>query len=164
MDKTNLLNTIQTEYARLEALLTPLREAQICTPPSAGEWSIKDAMAHIAAWEQICTRWLDEVVRGITPRPVERTDMGSNDRIYRENRDRSLAEVQEFFRQAHQRFVEQVEILVQTLSEEDLNTPHRFAWTRDWPGDTLVAVIADNSYEHYQDHEQQIRGLLQAKS
>lgn len=159
MDKTTLLNTIQAEYAQFELLVTPLSEAQICTPPIEGEWSVKDIMAHIAAWEQICTRWLEEVVRGVTPQPSERLDVESNERIYREHRDRSLAEVQELFHHAHQQFLHQVNLLAQTFSEEDLNTPHRFAWTEAWPGSTLIAVIADNSYEHYYDHAQMIRRL-----
>lgn len=49
MDKTSLLNTIQAEYAQFESLIAPLTEAQLCTPPLDGEWSIKDIMAHIAA-------------------------------------------------------------------------------------------------------------------
>src|SRR5215469_1570226 len=93
MDKTTLLNTIQMDYAQFESLIAPLSEAQLCTAPFEGEWSIKDSMAHIAVWEQLCTRWLAEFLRGMTPQPAERLDQGSNDRIYRENRDRSLAEV-----------------------------------------------------------------------
>jgi hypothetical protein len=119
-------------------------------------------MAHIAVWEQICTRWLEGFLRGVTPQPSERFDHQSNDRIYRENRDRSLAEVQELVHHAHQQFLHQVNLLAQTLSEEDLNAAHRFAWTESWPGYSLIAVIADNSYEHYQDHVQQIQRLLDA--
>ena len=162
MDKTTLLNTIQTEYAQFESLIAPLSETQLCTAPSAGEWSIKDIMAHIAIWEQICARWLDEFLGGGIPQPSERLDDQSNDRIYRENRDRSLAEVQKLFHHAHQQFLHQVNLLAQTFSEEDLNAPHRFAWTESWPGYSLIAAIADNSYEHYQDHAQQIRRLLDA--
>lgn len=161
MDKTTLLNMIQTEYAQFESLIAPLNETQLCTPSLEREWSIKDIMAHIAVWEQICARWLEEFLRGETPQPSERLDYESNNRIYRENRDRSLAEVQELFHQAHQQFLHQVNLLAQTLSEEDLNASHRFAWTEAWPGSSLIAVIADNSWEHYQDHAQQIRRRLQ---
>ncbi|MBA2681628.1 MAG: ClbS/DfsB family four-helix bundle protein [Ktedonobacteraceae bacterium] len=160
MDKTALLNTIQTEYTRFESIIAPLNEMQLCTPYFEGEWSIKDIMAHIATWEQICTRWLEKVIYGGTPEPSERLDPESNDQIYRENQNRSLTDVQEFFHYAHQQFLHQVNLLVQTLSEEDLNTPHRFAWTDAWPGSSLTAVIADNSYEHYHDHAQQIHRWL----
>jgi len=160
MDKTALLDTIQTEYAHLESLVAPLNETQLCATPLDGEWTIKDIMAHVAVWEQICARWLEDFLRGVTPQPAERVEDGVNDRIYRENRDRSLAEVQELFHHAHQQLLQQVGLLTQTLSEEDLNGPQRFAWTEHWPGYSLIAVIADNSYEHYQDHAQHISRLL----
>jgi hypothetical protein len=164
MDKATLLNTIQTEYARFESLVTPLSEAQLCTATGDGEWSIKDIMAHIAVWEQICTRWLEEFLRGVTPQPSERLDQESNNHIYRENRDRSLAEVQKLFQDAHQQLLHQVNLFTQALSEEDLNASGRFAWTESWPGFSLIAVIADNSYEHYYDHAQHIRSWLDASA
>ena len=163
MDKTTLLKTIQTEYAQLESIVVPLSETQLCAAPSEGAWSIKDIMAHVAVWEHICTRWLAEFLRGVTPQPSERTEVGVNDRIYHENWDCSPAEVRELFHRAHQEFLQQVNLLTQTLSEEELNASHRFAWTEDWPGASLLAVIADNSYEHYHDHAQQIRHLLDTK-
>ena len=160
MDKATLLNTIQTEHARFESLITPLNEAQLCTAIGDGEWSVKDIMAHIAVWEQICARWLEEFLRGVTPQPSERLDMEANDRIYQEHRDSSLALVQELFHNAHQHFIHQVDLLAHQLSEEDLNASHRFAWTESWLGASLIAVIADNSYEHYSDHAQYIRRWL----
>jgi hypothetical protein len=160
MDKTTLLDTIQTEHARFEALIAPLSESQLCSPSLEGQWSVKDIMAHIAVWEQICARWLEEFLRGETPQPSER--MNSNNRIYLENRDRSLAEVWELFHAAHQQFLNQVNLLAQAFTEEDLNASHKFAWTESWPGYSLISAIADNSYEHYQDHGQQIRRWLDA--
>ena len=160
MDKATLLNTIQEEYARFEELVAPLSEGQLCTTIFEEEWSIKDIIAHAAVWEQICSRWLGEFVRGQTPQPAERLDHESNDRIYRENKDRTLAEVWTLFHSAHQQFLQQIDMLTQAFSEEDLNAPHRFAWTEAWPGSSLIAVIADNSYEHYSDHAQHIRHWL----
>ena len=162
MDKATLLHTIQTEHAHFEALVAPLSETQLCLANFVGQWSIKDIMAHIAVWEQLCGRWLEVFVSGKTPQPSERLDNTSNERIYLENCDRSLPEVQELFHNAHQQFLHQVNLLTQAFTEEDLNTPHRFAWTEPWPCYTLIAVIADNSYEHYYDHAQQIHHSLDA--
>ena len=67
MDKSALLNTIQTERTRFEALLAPLSEEQLCSPTLDGGWSIKDIMAHVAEWELICARWLEEFLRGEMP-------------------------------------------------------------------------------------------------
>lgn len=133
MDKTTLMNMIQTEYAQFELLIASLSETQLCMAPFEGEWSVKDIMAHIAIWEQICTRWLDECSRGVTPQPSERVDYESNDRIYRENQDRTLVEVQKLFHFAHQQFLHQVDLLFQTLPEEDINASHCFAkQIRNW--------------------------------
>jgi hypothetical protein len=162
MDKTTLLNTIHTERARFEALLAPLSEEQMCSPTLDGQWSIKDIMAHLAEWELICARWLEEFMRGETPYPSERLDMESNNRIYHNYRARSLAEVQQVFNSAHQEFLRQVNRLTEAYSEEDLNAAHRFAWTESWPGYSLIAAIADNSYEHYQNHGEQIQRWLDA--
>ncbi|HEU0001879.1 MAG TPA: ClbS/DfsB family four-helix bundle protein, partial [Ktedonobacteraceae bacterium] len=107
-------------------------------------------------------RWLEEFLRGETPQPSERLDEYSNERIYLENRDRSLAEVRELMRSTHEQFLHQIDLLTQKFSEEDLNAAHRFAWTESWPGYSLISAIADNSYEHYQDHTQHIRHLLDA--
>ena len=56
----------------------------------------------------------------------------------------------------------QVNRLTEVYSEEDLNAAHHFAWTESWPGFSLVAAIADNSYEHYQNHGEQIQHWLDA--
>ncbi len=162
MDKTTLLNTIQTERLHFESLIAPLSETQLTTATLEGQWSIKDLLIHIAVWEQLCTRWLEEFLRGETPHPEDILTGPVNDRIYRENRNRSLQEAQEVFRQAHQQFLQQVTVLTQALTTEDLNTPHRFAWAEMWPGHSLLGVIANNSYEHYQEHAQQIRRWLDA--
>lgn len=162
MDKTTLLRTIEQARADFVSCIAPLNEEQLCSPTLDGQWSVKDILVHIAVWEQICARWLEEFSRGVTPRPAERNDLGLNDRIYREHRDLSLAEVRELFASAHQRFLQQVELITQTFSEEDLNASDRFGWTDSWPGHSLLAVIADNSYEHYADHAQQVRAWLDA--
>jgi hypothetical protein len=162
MDRTTLLKTIQQARTELETLLAPLSEEQLCRVPANEQWSIKDILVHVAVWEQICARWLDEFARGITPQPSERNDLSSNERIYRAHRDRSLAEVRDLFASAHQQFLRQVEQLTRAFSEEDWNASDRFPWTASWPGHSLLAVIADNSYEHYADHEQHIRSLLAA--
>ena len=43
------------------------------------------------------------------------------------------------------------------LSEADLNDPHRFPWNEGRP---LLERIAANSYEHEQEHIEQIRAWM----
>jgi hypothetical protein len=120
MDKTTLLNTIQTERAHFESLIAPLSEAQLCTATLEGQWSIKDILAHIAAWEQICSGWLEEFVRGETPHPEHIFNEPQNERIYQQYRDLSLQEVQAMFHATYQQFLQQVTALTQAFTAHEL--------------------------------------------
>ena len=159
MNKTDVLETIRSAHTTLEELLAPLSETQFCTATLEGQRSIKDILAHIAAWERLCADSIAELVHGELPSLPEEDDDTINEQILLENRDRSLHEVQGDFRDAYQHLLRQVGVLFQTLSEEDLNDPRRFPWLE---GHSLLAFIAGNSYDHYGEHAEQIRAWLHA--
>ena len=52
MNKTKLLNEMHNGYTAFENLLAPLSETQMTTAGVNGEWSIKDILAHLAAWQK----------------------------------------------------------------------------------------------------------------
>ena len=159
MNKTDVLNTIQSAHANLEELLTPLSESQLCTPTLEGQRSIKDILAHLGAWERLCGGWIGALLSSETPDIPDEDENTINERIFQENRNRPLHEVQEDFHAAYQQFLRQVQALFQILPEEDLNDPNRFSWLE---GRSLLALIAGNSYDHYQEHAEQIRAWLRA--
>src|SRR5258706_2365113 len=51
-DKTELIERIRQEYAALERTIGELHEEQMTAKPESG-WSVKDNLAHIAAWQGI---------------------------------------------------------------------------------------------------------------
>ncbi len=157
MNRSELLQTIQREHSAFEALLASLSETQLCTPALEGQRSPKDVLAHIAGWELLCAGWLEEVIHGQTPHPVENDDQ-ENERLFQENRDRSLHEVQEDAARAYQYLLQQVQDLSQALSEEELNAADRFSWIQ---GHSLVEIIAGSSSDHYREHAEQIRRWLE---
>ena len=158
MDKASLLAMIQSDRAQLDKLLATLSAEQMCQATLENQWSVKDVLAHIAAWEQRCVGWIQAGLRGERP---DKPDTGFtwevvdklNEQTFRENQERPLDDIQAAYRQAHQQILEQA----QALSEDDLMNPQRFAWT---DGRNLVPYIAANTYEHYQEHVEQIRGWL----
>jgi hypothetical protein len=158
MDKAQTLKTIRMEHANLESLVAPLSESQLGSATLEGQRSIKDILAHIAAWERLCARWIEDLLQG-KPSPLSESDREENDdvlneRLYLENRDRPLREVQEDFHQTYQTFLKQVQAAFQALSDEDLNDPHRFP---ELAGHSLSALIASNSYSHYREHAEQLQ-------
>src|SRR4051812_25141073 len=51
-DKSEILTTLREELNRWEALLAGLSEEQITVPQLPDQWSIKDVIAHLRAWQQ----------------------------------------------------------------------------------------------------------------
>src|SRR6266702_4374605 len=162
MDKATVLEKKQTERADLDALLAKLSDEQMCQATLEGQRSIKDILAHITAWERLCTGWIQCALRGETPETlvVNATDEDVdrlNERTFLEHQNRPLQDVLAESHQTYQQFLEQV----QALSEEELNDPNRYPWTE---GRSLVPFIAANSYDHYREHIEQIRAWLDKQS
>ena len=139
----------------LYELLETLSDEQMCQATLENQWSVKDVLAHIAAWEKRCVGWIQAGLRGEKPDKPEAGYTWEvvdrlNEKTFQENRERPLNAVQAAYRQAHQEMLAQV----QALSEDDITNPQRFSWTN---GRNLVPYIAANTYEHYQEHVEQIR-------
>jgi hypothetical protein len=160
-DKASILNEMRTNYAALEEILKPLDKTQMTTEGVIPGWSIKDILAHIASWHYRLLTWLDAAIRNVEPiisgpDSVEEMD-ALNAQFYQENKSRSLDEVLTDFRTTHRQIME----IIQTMREEDLISPQRFAWTQGRP---LWHLIAGDTYEHYQEHLKQIQEwLLQSR-
>ena len=152
----------KSDRAKLDEMLTTLSTEQMCQETLEHQWSVKDVLAHIAAWERRCVGWIQAGFRGEKPDKPEAgytwEDIDRlNEKTFQENRNRSLDDVQSDYRHSYQQILTQV----QTLSEDDITNPQRFSWTN---GRTLVPFIAANTYEHYQEHIEQIRKWLGEES
>ena len=51
--KDHILAALREQFERWEELLASLSEEQITTPNFDLDWSIKDVIAHLLAWQQI---------------------------------------------------------------------------------------------------------------
>jgi hypothetical protein len=158
MNKAELLAMIQSDRAQLDGLLATLSVEQMCQATLEHDWSVKDVLAHIAAWERRCVGWIQAGLHGEKPDIPEavytQEDVDKlNEKTFQDNRNRSLDDVQSEYRHSYQQILAQVH----ALSEDDITNPRRFSWTN---GRTLVPYIAANTYEHYQEHIEQIRGWL----
>ena len=157
IDKAKLLDQMSTSYAALEEILAPLDKTQYSTEGVIPGWSIKDMLAHIASWHHRLLMWLVAAVRNEEPTisgpdNVEEMD-ALNAQFYHENKSRPLDEVLADFRTSRQQIMD----IVQAMPEEDLMSPHRFAWTK---GEPLWQAIAGDTYEHYREHIAQIQEWL----
>jgi hypothetical protein len=148
MTKSEFIQTYRDKRAELDAALSKLSEDELTRRDSADSWSIKDNLAHLTFWEQFMLNNVRQAVRhDIAPtwmNDVEETE--TNARILRDNWDRPLADLLAEMRQSLAETLAELE----TLSEDDLFNPNRFAWLRGKP---LWTYIANEGYgEHYHEH------------
>ena len=158
MDKSHVLEEMQAGRAEFDALLAQLSDEQMLDGALDGGRSVKDVLSHIAVWERRCAVWLEVSLRGELP---ERPEPGVtwdkmdelNERDFLRTRDDTLQEARDDYRRSYQRLYD----LLKTMPEEDFGESHRFSW---WEGQPISMVIAANSFEHYREHEEQIRAWL----
>jgi len=154
--KAQLLTDLQDEQAQWEALLGDIGEAHMTQPGVAGEWSIKDIVAHLTAWRRRTVGRFQAALRHEpTPPPPWPPELPTDDEInawmHASDRDRPLADVLAESRAVFQQ-------LVDTLSafpEAELLDPMRFEWMGDepWNGAALFGHF-------HEEHEPDMRAWL----
>jgi len=158
IDKNTLFTEIHAKYATLATLLAPLNEEQMTTPGVSGEWSIKDILAHLTAWQKCLLTDMQDATSGDEPATSALNITGEemdrlNEQFYQGNKARPLNEVLTDFHSTHSQML----ATVQAMSEEDLTDPDRFAWT---DGKPLWQFVASETYEHSLEHMGAMRRWL----
>ena len=160
--KDDLLIAIDKERPALEELLETLAPAQMTEPGLVGDWSAKDVLAHLFEWEQMVLGWHQAGLRGEIPElPAPGFKWSQtpqlNQQIYEKHRERPLDEVLELFRASHQEIL----ATIQGLSNEELFTSGRYAWTKK---NTLGTYMVSATSSHYLWARKEIRKGLRAKA
>jgi hypothetical protein len=152
MNKEQLLERIHTSYAALEKMVSRLSDTQLIQPDDAG-WTVKDHLAHIAAWELGMAEHLaggDRFAAMQIDHPRGRPIDEVNDVIYRQNAHLTTAEALDMLSAAHRRFLE----VLETLSDDDLYRPYRSFLPEGerGPSDPVMNWIAGNTFGHFEEH------------
>jgi hypothetical protein len=158
-DKAELLAIIQDGYKQFEALLASLRVEQLTIPGVNGSWSVKDNLAHLAAWHSYQETRLQGVLDGAeppNPAPGCETEDEINEYFYQCHKDQPLAEVLADFRASYQRLL----AATQALSWETLNEP--FPWYDN--NAPVGAYTLGNTVGHYELHGELIQRWLESQT
>ncbi|HEY7357204.1 MAG TPA: ClbS/DfsB family four-helix bundle protein [Ktedonobacterales bacterium] len=156
MSKAQLLSDLKEENARWEAFLAEIGEAHMTQPGVAGEWSIKDIVAHLTGWRRRTVARFQAALRHEpAPPPLWPPQLQDDDEInawiYEASRDHSLAEVLEESRAVLQQLVE----TLSAFPEAELLDPRRFEWLEGEPL-TGAAIFA----HFHEEHESDMRAWL----
>jgi hypothetical protein len=146
MDRQALIAAIENSRAELNAALEGLTVEQLMAPGAAGEWSVKDILAHITAWEVDLLTNLGRVKRGQKPGRIvwdAAAIEDQNAKWWAEYRDRPLERVMEDFRGVHRQVLRQVA----AMSDKDLAAP--VGWRRGEPMYQFFMVyVVNHETEH----------------
>ncbi len=146
--KRDLLEAIEQEHASFVELVDSLRGADRDRPGVWGDdWTVKDLLAHLTAWEQMFLRWYREGAAGLQPAvPADGYKWNETPRlnraIWREHKDHSWPRVRDAFDASYQ----EIRDLAGELGESELLTPGRHSWTKKLP---LMTYLAANTSSHY---------------
>lgn len=145
MKREELMERVRASRERWNEVLARVPVERMTEPGVAGEWSVKDIVAHLT--------WFDREMIGLVEAKAfigsdlwELPPHERNAEIHKRNRDRSLPEVAT---EAGLVFGVLVDLLGR-LSDQDLADPQCFpGMPEDWvPGD----IFAQNTFEHYDAH------------
>ncbi|HEV2763509.1 MAG TPA: DinB family protein [Pyrinomonadaceae bacterium] len=116
MKRTELLERVREAHTRLVNALDGLSEEEASRAGLNENWSVKDALAHISAWEVEGARIISEIQQGTwKPQQVNKELIDEfNARAVEERRARSMREVTDEFNTAHQ----EMERVLESLPEE----------------------------------------------
>jgi hypothetical protein len=150
--KEHMLAAMQEQFDRWEELLAAESNKQIDVALLPSEWSIKDIIAHLMAWQQRSTahveavKYIREPVFPGWPAELNLEDMTDqiNDWIYKTYRQLPWASIHQNWKEGYRHFLESLE----GISEKDLLNSEKTPWLK---GYSLADVLL-GSYDHHQEH------------
>jgi hypothetical protein len=147
MNRAMLLDAIAAGRERLDAALGSLPDAAMLDRVD-DQWTRKDVVAHLEAWERRVVDLLDSLRAGTEPPERIETDE-LNARFHARNRDRTLEDVRSGERDAYRRLLAAID----GATDDELFEAGHFAWTA---GDPLAGWFRGNTDEHYDEHLDQL--------
>lgn len=160
--KDQILQNLRDEKNRWEDLLAGLSEARIAAPDLPDDWSIKDVMAHLMAWQQVTNARLDAALSGRAPVfpdwfGMDDEDAGgqphhTNAHIFTLYHDQTWPAVYRRWQAGFENVLESVE----SLSEKDILQAGRYPWM----GDYSLLDVLHGTFEHHNEHMDTLRAWL----
>ena len=163
MNKSELVGWLQAEFQQWQAFFAQIDPKLMTQPGVAGDWTIKDMIAHLNGWHPKLIANLRAAQNGEPEPPPAwpahlQTDDEVNAWIYETNRARSLAELLEESEQLFAQLLSAVQELPEDARIEQVQHEGRDYYLV-WLGDTRFLV--GEFFDHFHDdHEPDIRRWL----
>ena len=160
--KEHVLAALREQFESWQELLVSLSDEQINAPRFDFDWSIKDVMAHLWAWQQISIARMGAGALDQEPAyPEWIVSIGKDwednaDRVnaltFENNHNKPWQEIYENWRIGFHRFLE----LGNEVPERNLLDGDRYPWLKGYS----LAFILVASYDHHQEHLEKLTDWL----
>jgi hypothetical protein len=152
--RDELLEGILKERKLLEEILATIKHEDYLEPIFEGDWTIKDMLAHIVAWEQRMITWVGQAAEGILPdMPASDQEVELlNTQSYHQDKDLLLEEVLQAFEHSYP----------QALSTAE-NTPEEVLFTKnllEGRENPFWITVGANTSWHYKEHREALEQYL----
>ena len=146
--KAQMKRQMDEAWRSLGETLVTLGEEEMLEPGVVGEWSVKDLLRHIAFWDYEVAKIIEltaagQVERILRPGSEEAIDQW-NEREWRKRREWSLVRVRDEWQESHRK----VEEALAPFPDDKLGL--------DLGEHTFLELFAEDTYEHYQEHGEDI--------
>ena len=153
MTKDEILDALEDNRENLLEALEGLSDAAMLEVGVVGDWSVKDLLAHISAWEAELVKLLWQAHQGQQPTGIyfKGVPIDEINAVWSEAaKSRPLDRVLDDFISVRKQTILQL----QHFSDQDLTDPQRYSWAKRHP---LWEWIAENSFDHEAEHAVEIR-------
>ncbi len=152
--KTDITARLQRVFNQWQELIASLTEEQITAPLLPDNWTIKDIVAHMWAWQQATVARAEAALLGANPDypdwwqimgpdPNEDVDR-TNAYLYQLNREKPWHRVYTDWNSQFSRFLE----LSRQIPENDLFEAGKFAWM----GSYALVASSLGTLDHHEEH------------
>jgi hypothetical protein len=158
--KEGVLAATKRSWMRFQHAIADVEDEELEEEAIEGTWTLADIMAHIMFWEQKLIGWLQEAEAERRPSLYnESLDDAQIDTLNQANfehhRGRSLQDVMIEAAEVHRHLMDALCCL-----PEEANDPRMEVWEG---GQIPWQLVAETTYEHYEEHIQAIRNFLSAR-
>lgn len=157
--KTDLINTAQINYKKLNELIGSMTEKELSAPfnfsadekKKEAHWkrdkNLRDILIHLYEWHQLVLNWVSSNMKGVDrpflPPPYNWKTYGDmNVEFWKKHQNTRLEDADKMYRKSHEDVIK----LAETFSDKELFTRDIFPWVG---GSTLGSYFVSTTASHY---------------
>lgn len=156
--KAAMIAEIEQGFDQLMEVVASIDEERMSARKDGDAWSIKDELAHLAAWEEVLLRFYmgEQPFAEVIGLPGARYGMISEDEInahlFERHRDRTTADIISYLKETHAAVMDKVA----ATDSDTLNSPMANPEADPEKVSPLTAYVKGDTVGHYKEHLQTI--------